>query len=57
MLTVHCVTWLGITYFDQTYVVWYFQLAVIVNLTETVLYPAEIPGAFVAGRFNELPLR
>ena len=34
MLTAHCFNWLSIIYFDQTYVLWYFQLAVIVNLTE-----------------------
>ena len=33
MLAIHCVNWLSITYFDQTYVVWYFQLAVIASLT------------------------
>jgi hypothetical protein len=35
MLTVHCINWMGITYFDQSYVIWYFHLALIVNLTES----------------------
>jgi hypothetical protein len=33
MLAVHVVNWLGIAYFDQFYVVWFMQLAAIVNLT------------------------
>ena len=28
-LLVHVVNWLGITYFDQTYVVWFMQLAAV----------------------------
>jgi hypothetical protein len=31
-LMVHTITWLGITYFDQTYVIWYFHLAAIASL-------------------------
>jgi hypothetical protein len=37
MLTVHCTNWLDITYFDQSYVIWYFHLAVINNVTESCL--------------------
>jgi len=33
-LTVHLMNWFGITYYDQTYVVWFMQLAVISSLTE-----------------------
>jgi hypothetical protein len=33
-LMVHTITWLGITYFDQTYVIWYFHLAAIASLTD-----------------------
>ncbi len=51
MLTVHCTNWLEITYFDQSYVVWFFGLAVINNLTESCLAAAreakveDLPGA------------
>ena len=34
MLTVHIFNWFGITYFDQMYVVWFMQLAVISGLSE-----------------------
>lgn len=33
-LAVHIATWLGITYFDQIYVVWLMQLAAIASLTQ-----------------------
>jgi hypothetical protein len=36
MLGVHVFNWLGITYFDQTYVFWFMQLAVIASLTESL---------------------
>ena len=32
-LLVHVVNWLGITYFDQTYVVWFMQLAAVSALS------------------------
>src|SRR5262249_60318661 len=38
-LAVHIFNWLGITYFDQTYVLWFMQLAVITSLTEEILHP------------------
>jgi hypothetical protein len=34
MLATHIVTWLGITYFDQTYVFWFMQLAAISSLSD-----------------------
>jgi hypothetical protein len=34
MLAAHISNWLGITYFDQTYVIWFMQLAAISNLSE-----------------------
>jgi hypothetical protein len=37
MLTIHCVNWMDITYFDQSYVIWFFDLAVINNVTEMCL--------------------
>ncbi len=33
MLAVHIANWFGITYFDQTYVLWFMQLAAIVNIS------------------------
>ena len=36
-LTVHVVNWFGITYFDQTYVLWTAQLAMASTLTQAVL--------------------
>lgn len=34
MLVVHIVNWLGVTYFDQMYVVWFMQLATLSSLAE-----------------------
>ena len=34
MLFVHSVNFLGITYFDQTYAIWYLQLAAVAGLSE-----------------------
>jgi hypothetical protein len=34
MLAVHLMNWFGITYYDQTFVVWFMQLAIISTLTE-----------------------
>jgi hypothetical protein len=45
MLVVHVSNWFGITYFDQMYMVWFFQLAVIANFSQQ---PMETP--------NETPL-
>jgi len=38
VLVVHLFNWLGITYFDQTYVIWFMQLAAISNLSEQCLH-------------------
>lgn len=40
VLITHVVNWLGITYFDQTYVIWFMQLAAISTLTELVMKTA-----------------
>lgn len=37
VLAVHMVNWLGITYFDQSFMIWLLQLAMIVNISEDVL--------------------
>jgi hypothetical protein len=43
MLLVHVFNWLGINYFDQTYAVWYAQLASIRVLTfESVIHTSKI---------------
>jgi hypothetical protein len=34
MLAVHIINWFGITYFDQFYVIWFMQLAIISCVTE-----------------------
>lgn len=34
MLTVHVVNWIGISYFDQIYVVWFMQLSIISSLSQ-----------------------
>jgi hypothetical protein len=39
MLTVHIVNWLAVTYFDQSYVVWFMQLAAISNCSQTAAEP------------------
>jgi hypothetical protein len=36
MLAVHISNWVGITYFDQFYAIWFMQLAALVSLTEEV---------------------
>ena len=47
MLVVHLFNWIGITYFDQTYAVWYFQLAAVVAC-------AEVPAQREPGQ-NSIP--
>jgi hypothetical protein len=37
MLAVHIVNWFGISYFDQTYVIWFMQLAAIVSISQICL--------------------
>jgi hypothetical protein len=37
MLAVNVVNWLGISYFDQSYVVWFMQLATVSSLSEDCL--------------------
>lgn len=43
VLTTHIVNWFGITYFDQTYVIWFMQLAVVSTLSELVIKSASEP--------------
>ncbi|MDD5581443.1 MAG: hypothetical protein PHY16_19530 [Methylobacter sp.] len=37
MLAVHIMNWLGITYYDQTYVLWFMQLAVLATLSDNAI--------------------
>ena len=39
MLAAHVANWFGVTYWDQTYMLWFMQLAVIANLSQAVLNP------------------
>ena len=43
VLTVHVVNWFGITYFDQTYAIWFMQLAMISTLSEKILQQDTAP--------------
>jgi hypothetical protein len=43
VIVVHLFNWLGITYFDQTYVIWFMQLAAISNFSEQLVYASVIP--------------
>jgi hypothetical protein len=36
VLAVHIINWFGITYFDQSYAIWFMQLAVISSVTENL---------------------
>jgi hypothetical protein len=58
MLSAHIVNWLGITYFDQTYVFWFAQLAAISTMSEWYLKAAEIKPAASDEDFRvEMPSR
>ena len=42
MLVVHIVNWFGITYWDQSYVIWFMQLAAVTGLSEACLKSPEV---------------
>lgn len=42
MLVGHLFNWLGITYFDQSYVIWFMQLAAISTLSEFCIRSAQV---------------
>lgn len=46
MLAVHVSNWIGITYFDQTYVIWYLHLALISTLSAAVIDSASDTSPF-----------
>ncbi|EEF62372.1 hypothetical protein [Pedosphaera parvula] len=37
MVAAHIVNWFGITYFDQSYAIWFMQLAAVTSITEHIL--------------------
>jgi hypothetical protein len=43
MLTAHIVNWMGISYFDQIYVIWFMQLAAISAVSESCIITAAAP--------------
>jgi hypothetical protein len=52
MMATHLFTWIGITYFDQFYMMWFLQLAVIVAISENALkmvYSHPAPERVAAG--------
>jgi hypothetical protein len=56
MLTVHVANWLGITYFDQTYVIWYFHLALISTISAGFIQQAPANTALnLAPELLEVP--
>jgi hypothetical protein len=42
MLVVHIVNWFGISYWDQTYVIWFMQLAAVAGLSEACMRSPEV---------------
>jgi hypothetical protein len=42
MLVVHIVNWFGISYWDQTYVIWFMQLAAVSSLSEACIMSSEV---------------
>jgi hypothetical protein len=45
MLSVHIINWLGVTYFDQFYVIWFLHLGAISSLSHA--YRNSVPNAFI----------
>lgn len=43
MLVGHVFNWFGITYFDQTYVIWFMQIATISTLAQACTEPGGVP--------------
>lgn len=42
MMVVHIVNWFGISYWDQTYVIWFMQLAAVSSLSEACIVSSEV---------------
>jgi hypothetical protein len=52
MLVTHVVNWFGIAYFDQMYVIWFMQLAVISTLSEVIIDTVSAKGGI--GQVDDL---
>ena len=53
MLAVHIINWFGIAYFDQFYVIWFMQLAVVSSVTESCLQASPAVEMDEAGAWPE----
>ena len=53
-LIVHAVSWLGVSYFDQSYVVWLMHLAAISAVSQSLRMPATVPTLSPALRGRSL---
>ncbi len=53
MLAVHIINWFGITYFDQSYVIWFMQLAAVSSITEGCLQASPAVEMDEAGAWPE----
>jgi len=51
MILVHVVSWLGVSYFDQMYVIWFLELAAVVSIAEGL-----IKSARLARRYEPSPI-
>jgi hypothetical protein len=52
MLGVHVITWFGVSYFDQMYVIWFLELAAVVSVTQDILGAPEPTAVGVANEFR-----
>ena len=52
-LAAHIANWLGITYFDQSYVIWFMQLATISSLSDKYAEPLLIEKTEIDGTIEE----
>jgi hypothetical protein len=43
MMLVHVISWLGVSYFDQMYVIWFLQLAAVTSITDRLLQERREP--------------
>jgi hypothetical protein len=54
MMVVHIVNWFGITYWDQTYVIWFIQLAAVAGLSEACIKSSEVQTQAAASEHENL---
>jgi hypothetical protein len=53
MVVTHIITWLGITYYDQFYVVWFMQLAAVSSVSASCVKAASVEKDIVEASPNE----